>query len=257
MVLCEPFRQWVLEDSFGPLGRPPWETVGVQIVKEVAPFEAAKLGILNGSHSTMAYSGFLSGIEFIWQVMERQPFQTLCRCLVEHDVIPILEPPSGVNLQEYARKVIGRFENSALEHRTAQVAMDGSQKVPVRLLPIAQKRLAAGLKLHVIPFAVAAWMRYVSRLDADGKAVRVQDPLAERLAEIAEACGSVENRARELAMQLLGITEIFGESELVAAKEAFVDPIVAHLERLLSAVDDEAVQSYIAEFVATLPPSSI
>jgi fructuronate reductase len=250
MVVCEPFRQWVIQDCFGPLGRPPWEQVGAQLVQDVATFEDAKLCILNGCHSTLAYSGFLCGIEYIWQVMAREPFQELGKILLECDVLPVLAAPEGVDLEKYARTVLGRFENTALEHRTFQIAMDGSQKLPQRLLQTARRQLEQPSgKLQVIPFAVAAWMRYVSRLDEHGAAIRVQDPLAETFASIAV---TAKGDAREVATKLLAVKSIFGDDILVQAKERFVEPIIMHLEKLMKAVDEEAVYAYLSEFVDSI-----
>eukprot|EP00929_Paragymnodinium_shiwhaense_P024378 TRINITY_DN15018_c0_g1_i2.p1 TRINITY_DN15018_c0_g1~~TRINITY_DN15018_c0_g1_i2.p1 ORF type:complete len:1045 (+),score=215.80 TRINITY_DN15018_c0_g1_i2:127-3261(+) len=255
MVVCEPFRQWVIEDNFGPLGRPPWETVGAQVVKEVGPFEEAKLSILNGSHSTLAYSGFLCGIEFIWQVMTRQPFQKLAQALVELDVIEVLDSPAGVDLRQYARAVLDRFENQSLEHRTFQIAMDGSQKLPQRILRNAKKRLDKGLKLHVMPFSVAAWMRYVSRVDAGGQAVRVQDPLAGRFAAISEELhASAPGDARALATRLLAVTEEQDRPYIqVGGGVCLLQDSSYHKS---GHGQDEAF-AYLTEFVESFPSTSI
>merc|ERR1719487_138850 len=130
--------------------------------------------------------------------------------MLQCDVLPVLESPEGVDLQQYARAVLDRFENSALEHRTSQVAMDGSQKLPQRLLKSARKNLGRvpEAKLQVIPFAVAAWMRYVSRLDDSGAPIRVQDPLADTFASIAP-----KGNARELATSLLAVKQVFGDDD--------------------------------------------
>jgi fructuronate reductase len=253
MVVCEPFRQWVIQDTFGPLGRPPWDEAGVQLVQHVAEFEDAKLSILNGCHSTLAYAGFLCGIELIWQVMTRAPFRTLARALLECDVIPTLTPPEGVDLERYADTVLGRFANTALEHRTSQIAMDGSQKLPQRLLKTARKHLDnSAAQMQVIPFAVAARMRYVRRQDQDGEPIRVQDPLAESFANIAR---SAKGNAQTLATSLFGLTKVFGDDELVQAKDGFVEPVIQHLEELLKASDDDAVFAYLSKFTESLPRS--
>jgi len=248
MVVCEPFRQWVVQDTFGPLGRPPWDKVGAQLVQDVATFEELKLGVLNGCHSTLAYCGFLCGIEYIWQVMAKDAFPKLCHLYHDGDVLPVLASPPGVDTHEYARAVADRFKNSALEHRTFQVAMDGSQKLPQRLLGIASKNLQrTPANLQVIPLAVAAWMRYVSRLDENGAAIKVQDPLAERFASIAVAS---KGNARELATSLFAIKSIFGDDVLLQAKDEFIEPVIQHLEKLIEASGEDAVYAYLCEFVA-------
>jgi len=170
-----------------------------------------------------------------------------------------LNTPEGVDLRAYARQVLSRFENQSLKHRTFQVAMDGSQKLPQRILRNARRRLQKGLKMHVMPFSVAAWMRYVSRVDETGQAVRVQDPLAARFAAIAEDVHkSAPGDAKVLAAKLFAVTEVFGEDGFFAAyEEAFVAPVVGHLQRLLDAKDEEQTFVYVTEFVATLPSPTI
>lgn len=252
MVVCEPFRQWVIEDRFGPLGRPPWDKVGVQIVQDVVAFEDAKLGILNGCHSMLAYSGFLCGIEYIWQVMSKEAFPKLCRAMLDLDVLPILSPPEGVDLHEYAGRVLHRFTNTALEHRTFQVAMDGSQKLPQRLLGSARKNLEQNRQMSVIPFAIAAWMRYVSRLDENGKAIKVQDPLADTFAAIAERH---PNNAPELAKALFAVKSVFGDDILVKSQKEVVDPVVKHLQTIIDAGSDSAIYSLVSEFAAEVEGS--
>lgn len=247
MVVCEPFRQWVIQDSFGPLGRPPWEVAGAQIVSYVAAFEDAKLSILNGCHSTLAYSGFLFGIEFLWQVMAKDVFQELCHMFLEYDVVPVLAPPEGVDLKEYANTILGRFKNTALEHRTSQIAMDGSQKIPQRFLKTARKNLErTPSHLKIIPFAIAAWMRYVTRLDENGAAIRVQDPLADAFAGIAVAA---KGNPREIATSLFAIESIFGNDFLVQAKDELVEPAIGHLQHFIEADTAEAALAYLCLFV--------
>lgn len=258
MVVCEPFRQWVIEDTFSA-GRPAWEQVGAQLVADVLPFEDAKLRVLNGTHSTLAYAGALCGVDFIWQVMQRESLVSLARALLVNDTLPSLVPPEGVDLHAYARAILGRFENRALEHRTRQIAMDGSQKLPVRLLQTTWDRLGAGAVPLVTPFSVACWMRWVTRTDGEGKAIAVQDPLASRFAQIAEegAAHASEGRAAFIGGKLLAVSEVFGLEDLVQ-NTAFVEPVLNHLAKLMEAGDDEAaVYAYVSSFVATLPASEL
>lgn len=261
MVCCEPFRQWVIEDAFGPLGRPPWDRVGAQLTHDVEAFEHVKLQCVNGCHSTLAYTGALGGVEMICDAMEVPALRALAAALLEHDALPTLAAPApDVDLREYAATVLRRFSNRELQHRTEQVAMDGSQKLPQRLLTTARARLAAGAKLHVVPLAVAAWMRYVTRTRTDDSgalvAVKVADPLADRFAAIAlEARGD----ARALASKLLAVQEVFGDDELVRNADGFVEPIVRHLTALLRAADSgpSAVLAHVEAEVGAMPATSL
>ncbi|MFC7404241.1 mannitol dehydrogenase family protein [Georgenia alba] len=201
LVVAEPFTQWVIEDSFaGP--RPAWEQAGATLTSDVAPFEEAKLRILNGSHSYLAYRGAVLGHRTIADAVGDHALREEVRAFVDEDVIPTLTPPPGVDLGEYRDEVLGRFANPALGHTTIQVAMDGSQKLPVRLLGTVRDRLAAGAVPHRVGRAVAAWMVFVAR-SADGEAGLVlDDPLADRLQEAAAGGDGLADR-------LLGLTEIF------------------------------------------------
>jgi fructuronate reductase len=219
-VATEPFTQWVVEDRF-TLGRPRFEEFGAELVADVAPYETMKLRLLNGSHSSLAYLGYLAGYATVAETMENEDFVRLVRNLMEHETGPTLALPRGADVQSYKRSLIERFRNKALHHRTWQIAMDGSQKLPQRLLAPARELLARGAPIDRIALGVAAWMRYVTGLDEKGQPIDVRDPLSERLRGLADAAG---RDAERLSRSLLGVREIFGddlrESERFAAAAA-------------------------------------
>ena len=161
-VVTEPFTQWVIEDRFAS-GRPRFEEAGAELVSDVAPYELMKLRLLNGSHSTLAYLGYLAGYETIAEAMADPAFARLVRGLMDEEVTPTLTVPPGADLAGYKASLLDRFANPALKHRTWQIAMDGSQKLPQRLLGTVRDRLAAGAPIERLALAVAAWMRYVDR----------------------------------------------------------------------------------------------
>ena len=130
----EPFRQWVLEDLFVDGVRPPWERAGVQFVLDVAPFEHAKHRMLNASHSALAYLGYLAGHETIFDAVSADLFARFIKRFWRDEVIPIRAAPPGLNLGQYADQLFERYSNPAIRHRLWQIAMDGSQKLPQRLL---------------------------------------------------------------------------------------------------------------------------
>lgn len=226
-VMAEPFSQWVVEDNF-PHGRPPFEDVGVQMVADVAPFEHMKLRLLNGSHSTLAYLGYLAGYETIADTMADPAFARLVERLQDEEMTPTLHLPPGADVEAYKRALRDRFRNPALRHRTWQIAMDGSQKLPQRLLAAARERLAAGQSITFIALGVAAWMRYVTGIDETGAAIDVRDPLAARLKALAEGAGG---DPAQVALQLLGVREVFGDD--LPRQEAFVAGVTTHLAELL------------------------
>ena len=154
-----------------------------------------KLRLLNASHSMLAYLGFLAGYETIWQVAAHPDFATVMRGLME-EATPTLALPADVDLPAYKAALVERFGNPALPHRTQQIAMDGSQKLPQRLLGTVRDNLAAGRPIDRAALAVAGWMRYVSGVDEAGRAIRISDPLAADFARVAAAHGSDPRGAR-------------------------------------------------------------
>ncbi|HEY1569505.1 MAG TPA: mannitol dehydrogenase family protein, partial [Solirubrobacteraceae bacterium] len=208
-VVTEPFTQWVIEDDFAA-GRPAWERAGVIMTADVQPYEQIKLRLLNGSHSTLAYLGQLADCEFIADAV--RPFAAVVQRLMATDIAPTVAVPDGFDLFAYQDQLLERFANPALRHRTTQVAMDGSQKLPVRLLAPIRERRRAGVEPVAATLGVAAWMRFVSAGRSDGgRPLTVDDPLA---GEIAERLRGRED-AEAVVDTLLGMEQIFDE-ELAA-----------------------------------------
>jgi fructuronate reductase len=204
-VVTEPFTQWIVEDRF-PAGRPDFTSAGVQLVSDVAPFEHMKLRLLNASHSALAYLGYLAGYETIAATMADTRLAAFARQLMQ-EAATTLTMPAGTDLATYSRSLLQRFSNPALHHRTWQIAMDGSQKLPQRLLGTMRDRLALGLPIDTHALAVAGWMRYVTATDEQGRKIDVRDPIAAKLASIAQTTGPVANR---LAPALLDVSSVFG-----------------------------------------------
>jgi fructuronate reductase len=224
MVKAEPFLQWVIEDRFcGP--RPAFETLGVQITPDVAPWEEAKLRMLNGAHSGIAYLGGLAGIDFVHEVVAIPAFARFVERLW-NEAAATLSPPPGLDILAYRTALMERFANPALQHRTRQIAMDGSQKLPQRLLaPIAARR-AKGLEVDALALAVAAWMRWQGGRDDAGNTHAVDDPLA---AVTAARLDGVTDPAAQVAA-LLAIDAIFPPA--LAADEGLRESLVRHLTSL-------------------------
>jgi len=225
-VMTEPFSQWVLEDRF-PNGRPDFGAVGVQLVEDVEPFEHMKLRLLNGAHSTIAYLGYLAGYPTVSETIADRNFARLVRALMDEEVTPTLAMPEGTDLAGYKDALIERFSNPALKHRTWQIAMDGSQKLPQRLLGTIRDRLAAEASIDRLALAVAGWMRYVTGTDENGDPIDIRDPMATRFAGvITEADGD----SHQIARGLMAIREIFGSD--LPADPRFTGPVIEALDRL-------------------------
>jgi fructuronate reductase len=194
-VVTEPFSQWVIEDDFS-CGRPRFEDSGATLVSDVASYELAKLRLLNGSHSMLAYLGCLAGYETVSDVMADANFARLVADLMEKESAPTLDASRTGDLTPYIRELIARFRNPALRHSTRQIAMDGSQKLPQRLLGTIRARLAQGAPIERLAFGVAAWMRYVTGLDEQGRPIVVRDPMSAMLRAIADREGLDASRRR-------------------------------------------------------------
>ncbi len=234
-VIGEPFRQWAIQDVFAA-GRPAWERVGAQMVSQVAPFEFMKLRMLNGAHSSLAYLGYLAGHE---TVSEASGDPVLARFLegLWAEIIPTVPAPQGVVLSDYAQALLARFRNPAIRHRTWQIAMDGSQKLPQRLLGTIRDRLRQDAPIDHLALGVAAWMRYVSGTDEKGATIDVRDPLAATFAEKARAAG---RDATTLSRSLFGIEAIFGGD--LPREPRFTQAV----ERHLAALFDKGAKATVA-----------
>lgn len=176
LVVAEPFTQWVIEDDFCS-EKPAWDKVGALFVKDVDSFETMKLRLLNGSHSLLAYSGYLGGYKTISQVMQDNDYVQLAKQFMKL-AASTLKAPEGFNVDDYQAQLIARFTNPGLQHKTWQIAMDGSQKVPQRWLNTLRGLIATGAPTALFGFALACWIRFVSGVDEQGQPIEISDPLA-------------------------------------------------------------------------------
>ncbi len=228
MVVCEPFSQWVVEDKFAD-GRPEWEKVGVLLVKDVRVFEKIKLRLLNGAHSTMAYTGYLSGFQYISEVMEQPAFVKLVTTYMAREAGETVAAPAGFDIEAYKQQLRDRFSNKALKHRTWQIAMDGSQKLPQRLLETLREQLKANGNIDILCLGVAAWIRYVSGVDEQGQAIEVSDPLAK---ELRAACDANQGNPAGMVKAVASIQKVFG-TDLID-EPRFIQTTTQWLERFYS-----------------------
>jgi len=240
MVKAEPFLQWVIEDNFCT-ERPFWEAGGALLVDQVRPYEIAKLQLLNGPHSALAYLGYLAGHELISDAMKSPDFAAYARLLMSHEISPVTAEPAGMEHDGYIDELLHRFENASLAHRTWQIAMDGSQKLPQRLLSTIRLQLKRGGPIAGLSLAVAAWMRYVLGVDETGAAIDVCDPMADEFRRIAD---SVINEPEDLVAQFLGLRQIFGPD--LAEDRRFASMLAGQYRQLVSNGAVGAVREYVA-----------
>ncbi|HXH01835.1 MAG TPA: mannitol dehydrogenase family protein [Candidatus Competibacteraceae bacterium] len=225
-IVCEPFTQWVIEDRFAG-ARPAWERVGALLTDDVRPYQAMKLRLLNGSHSAIAYLGQLRGLETVAEVMADAVLGTFVRRLMTEDLRATVAAPAGYDVLAYCHELLHRFENPTLQHRTEQIAMDGTQKVPVRWLPGLRESLASGIERPRLERALATWLHYLGAGRAEnGNGLRIDDPGAAALGECIRAAGGEAHAAIRAA---LAHAPVFGREPW---PEAFVSRLAAHLATL-------------------------
>ena len=179
-VQRERFVQWVVEDRLGALGA-ELAGVGVTLTHDVAGFERAKLRLLNGAHSTLAYAGLLKGHATVREAMADPDLAGFVEAMMRQDIAPSVGEVPGLDLAAYVSAILERFRNPAIVHRLAQIAWDGSQKLPFRILATAAEALAAGRPVERLAVPVAAWMRFIERRAAER--AEIVDPLAAVLAQ--------------------------------------------------------------------------
>ena len=183
-VMTEPFSQWVIEDRFaGP--RPRWDRVGAELVADVAPYETAKLRMLNGAHSALAYLGLQHGHSFVHEAVADPAIRPMVQRLMREEAAPTIEAAPGQNLAAYADALLARFANPALQHRLIQIAMDGSQKVPQRWLETLAANQRLGRTCPAILAGLTAWLRHIR-----GDNGPVDDPLAVTMRAAWEQAGA-------------------------------------------------------------------
>ena len=221
-ISTEPFTQWVIEDRFGA-DRPDWTILGAQFVADARPYETMKLRLLNGAHSAIAYLGYLAGCQTVAEAMAQPIIAAFVGRMMREEIRPVLTMPEDADVDAYIDALLERFRNPALHHRTWQIAMDGSQKIPQRWLGTIRDRLAAGARIACLAHGIAAWMIYVRGRDLGGMPIDVRDPLVEDLKRAADSADPVD--------RLLAMTAIFGTD--LPADDNFRKAIATAYRRLL------------------------
>lgn len=218
-VRAESFTQWVLEDRF-PSGRPPFDTVGVQLVDDVEPYELMKLRLLNASHQAMCHLGLLDGATFVHEVCGDPVYREFLLGYMRDEARPTLRPVPGVDLDRYCAELLDRFTNEVIADTLVRLTVDGSDRIPKFLLPVVRERLAIGGRIDHAALVLAAWSRFVE----GATAVAVID---RRLDELRAAAAA----ERERPGAFLDLRSVFGDlgssdrlrEEFVAARADLLD----------------------------------
>lgn len=181
-IETERFSQWIIEDSF-PSGRPHWEAGGVLFVSDVSPYERMKLTMLNGTHSMLAYAGYLAGCEYVRDAMNDSDLTALVQRHLS-TTANLLKPLPGIDFNHYAAELAMRFSNPSIAHATYQIATDGTEKLPQRIFQPAIESLKLQQSVRPFAFTTAMWIRFcLQRLD-DGTAYELRDPRSKEITRI-------------------------------------------------------------------------
>jgi mannitol 2-dehydrogenase len=202
-VVCEPYTQWVLEDTF-TAGRPPYEDAGVQLVDQVEPYELMKLRLLNGSHQAMCYFAYLDGYRLVHEAAQDPLFQAFLLGYMNSEASPTLPPVPGVDLDEYQHTLIERFSNPQVRDTIARLCAQSSDRIPKWLLPVVRQQLAAGGEIRRSAAVVASWARYAEGIDEQGEPIEVVDRLRDSLTRLAR-------QQREDGDAFIANRDVFGD----------------------------------------------
>jgi mannitol 2-dehydrogenase len=220
-VVCEPFAQWALEDSF-TLGRPELERVGVQVVDDVEPYELMKLRLLNASHQAMGYLGYLSGYRYAHEVCVDPLFVDFLLGYMNDEATPTLAPVPGVDLDDYKHELIERFANPEIRDTLARLCAESSDRIPKWLVPVIRHQLAHGGEVRRSALVVAAWARYAEGVDESGDPIEVVDRRRDQVMERAR-------RQHEDPLAFLEDRDLFGD---LHDQPRFTEHYAAALESL-------------------------
>jgi mannitol 2-dehydrogenase len=218
-VVCEPFTQWVLEDFDD---RPPLEDAGVQLVKDVEPYELMKLRLLNASHQAVAYFGYLAGYRLVHDACQDPLFATFLLAYMDAEATPSLHPVPGIDLDAYKHELITRFSNPQVRDTIPRLCAESSDRIPKWLLPVIRYNLQKGGQVTLSASIVASWARYAEGTDEDGNPIDVVDRKKDAVMAAAR-----EQRSDPLAF--VRNREMFGD---LVDDEKFTGPYLAALDLL-------------------------
>jgi mannitol 2-dehydrogenase len=224
-VVTEPFTQWVIEDQFSD-GRPAFEKVGVQVVKnvhDVEQFEKHKLRLLNGSHSAIGYAGQLAGFKYVHEVMENPVFREFVWQMMQEEVKPLLPDIPGVDINQYSNTLIERFSNPTIMDQLPRICLNASGKIPQFIMPSIAEAIWVTGPFRRLCFVTAAWFHYINGVDDRGNTFEVDDPMREELQAKARAGGA--NPA-----ELLSIKNLFGDD--LRGDKRFLQEVTTAMESI-------------------------
>lgn len=235
-VVCEPFKQWVVEDHF-PAGRPALENVGVTFVDDVGPYENMKIRILNGGHAAMAYPAGLLDIHYVHDAMAHPLVSGYLDKLIRQEVIPVVPPIPSVNVEAYFDQVCERFTNPKVGDTVRRLCLDGSNRQPKFVLPSVTDRLAQGQSITGLALVSAFWCRYCAGTSEAGKIIEPNDPDWARLQDLAR-------QSRNDPAAFLSMEDIFGD--LISSPE-YVKLFTASVTAIWNQGTEQVLKRYLSD----------
>ena len=240
-LISETFKQWVIEDQFSS-GRPNWHLAGAMMVDNVLPYEEMKLRMLNGSHSFLAYVGSLCGYRYIYECMQDALLKDMTLALMVHEQAPSLASQLDMDLDQYAQLLIARFSNQNIKHQTAQIAMDGSQKLPPRVIDsiltlVSKPSYDPSQAPQTLLLLLAAWMHFIQgKHTADFQLI---DPEANAL----QALLAVSDDHK--CISLLQFKAVFSDDFMVH------QDLVQQVKDYYHAIDQQGIRAVLDGFTST------
>ena len=241
LVITEPFKQWVVEDNFCT-ERPDWAAAGVLFVKNVTDYEKLKLRTLNGAHSALAYMGVLLDLTYVHEAIQTPLLNKLINKMMKAESGPTIPDFENVNLAEYQQQIIARFVNSDIAYETQQVASDGSQKLPQRILAPLLDLYSAGKQAEktVLLATFVCWLRYLRRTTESGANFMVSDPIAPTLIEIVDAHWASPTNL---------VNALFTQTSIVPNELQINTGFRQDLAKNLSIIKEQGVLSYLQTLI--------
>ena len=224
-VETESFSQWVIEDDF-PEGRPDWHGQGIIFTADVSPYEEMKLTMLNGTHSMLAYSGIIAGQKYVKDVMANPAHAQMVRRYLKA-ALALIQPIKGLDLNLYSDQLYDRFTNQAIAHKLEQIAMDGTQKLPQRIIGPANEALTKGHDIDMFAFAIASWMRYCTGVNDMNMRFKVIDPRSKEISRVLKG----KNSPRDIYFSLSSLSGLFPDN--LAKNEFWTASVISYLSIML------------------------
>lgn len=226
-VTCEPFSQWVIEDKFCD-GRPQWEKVGAQFVRDVTPYETMKIRLLNAGHSVLGLLGSIHGHNTIDECVADPLFAAYLRRFMDFEVTPVLDPVEGIDLDDYKDSLIERFGNPNIKDNLSRICLESSSKLPKFLIPTITENLERGGSTEYAALVIAAWCYYSDKgVNKDGVKLEIVDDMKDELHKA--AAGTSSNK-----LSFLKLKPVFGT---LAQNKTFAEEYTCMIDSLYECPD--------------------